>query len=489
MKKYIAIVMILCFSLISCGNNDVAVNNTEQEMTQSKAAVENTVSETSDEVQENEVEGDALEQLLGIDTSQLSEVMLKEANVIASNILAMEKENKEDEKEKLDGLYAELETLLYGDMSSDLEPWTLESYLMTDYSLLNQEQLDEVQVYLDKINALEQAYSEDKADEIEKLYIELEDLLSDFGLSMASMSYEDFVNKYPDAFTEAQKTELLKVADEITQLNESDPESEKLDELYETLEMLLTDAGFDPRDVISEIEMGSTIYAKYKVDGALVDIVDDADADTKKKYQHIVDQARKVISNDMTKYINYIIINTDGPDNVLGYMENENEELTKWRMVLDVKDAYDENGDYRSDYDETIVHEFAHLLTLNAGQMQDKSTGTYENQEGITKENSYLNLFYQKFWPEIYDDFEKIVDPYDQTGDSAYQFYEKYEDQFVSDYAATNPEEDFAETFRIFVFSDKPESSAIKDQKVRYLYEFDELVKLRDMIRTNLKIN
>lgn len=370
-----------------------------------------------------------------------------------------------------------------------LEPWTLASYLMSDYDLLSEEALNEVQGYLDRINELEQNYSEDNASDIEALYVELDDLLESYGLAVAVTSYEDFIENNKDAFTEEAVEELLKVTDDIQQLNESDPENESLDGLYESLENLLLEAGFDPKDVISEVEMGSTIYAKYDASGQLVNMSAAADERQIEKYEHIVLQAKKVISDEMIPFIRYIIINTDGVDNVLGYMENEDETLTTWRMVLDIKDAYDEEGQYRKDFDETIVHEFAHLLTLNKDQMQSESSGTYETQEGITKKDAYLNVFYQKFWTSIYDDFESMVDPMDETGESAYAFYEKYEDQFVSDYAATNPEEDFAETFRIFVFYDQPSGETIKDQKVQHMYESETLLILRNRIRKNLNLN
>jgi len=171
---------------------------------------------------------------------------------------------------------------------------------------------------------------------------------------------------------------------------------------------------------------------------------------------------------------------------VLAYVRQENDELTKWRIVLDINDAFDAKGDYINEYDETIVHEFAHLLTLNASQMQKNSSNTYENEEGILTEDAYLNQFYQKFWLDIQGDFDEIVDAYDP--DTVYDFYDKYEDHFVTDYAATNPEEDIAESFRLFVCFDKPQGDEIKDEKVKWFYQFEELVELRERIRENLQL-
>ena len=64
--------------------------------------------------------------------------------------------------------------------------------------------------------------------------------------------------------------------------------------------------------------------------------------------------------------------------------------------------------------------------------------------------------------------------------------YEKYKDQFVTDYAPTSPEEDIAESWSYFVLKPKPGSSTIANRKVLFFYEFPELVALRQQIAHNL---
>jgi hypothetical protein len=59
-------------------------------------------------------------------------------------------------------------------------------------------------------------------------------------------------------------------------------------------------------------------------------------------------------------------------------------------------------------------------------------------------------------------------------------------DQFVTDYAATNPAEDLAETFTIFVTEDRPTGDTIADQKVQLLWADADLVELRAQIRSAL---
>ena len=56
----------------------------------------------------------------------------------------------------------------------------------------------------------------------------------------------------------------------------------------------------------------------------------------------------------------------------------------------------------------------------------------------------------------------------------------------MTDYAATNPGEDIAESWTHFVINDKPSGDSIADQKVRFFYDYPELVELRDKIRARL---
>jgi hypothetical protein len=65
-------------------------------------------------------------------------------------------------------------------------------------------------------------------------------------------------------------------------------------------------------------------------------------------------------------------------------------------------------------------------------------------------------------------------------------FYEEHKDRFVTDYAASNPGEDLAETFTHFVIEDRPTGDSIADQKVQLLWADPDMVSLRDQIRANL---
>ena len=82
------------------------------------------------------------------------------------------------------------------------------------------------------------------------------------------------------------------------------------------------------------------------------------------------------------------------------------------------------------------------------------------------------------------DDLARINDTGDW--DAIDQFYADNADQFVTDYAATNPVEDLAETFTAFVLEERPTGTTIATQKVELLWGDPEMVALRDEIRANL---
>jgi hypothetical protein len=75
-----------------------------------------------------------------------------------------------------------------------------------------------------------------------------------------------------------------------------------------------------------------------------------------------------------------------------------------------------------------------------------------------------------------------------ETGDAdaAEAFYDRHRDDFVTDYATTNPGEDLAETFTVFVMQDRPSGSTIADRKVLFLWNDPAMTALRDQIRTHL---
>ncbi len=192
---------------------------------------------------------------------------------------------------------------------------------------------------------------------------------------------------------------------------------------------------------------------------------------------------------------------TDGYSNTLAAVDQTKQDLSLWMLEVDIADLEDKDALIF-----TMIHEYAHLLTLNASQvipdpdtvkdpynlelqrMKAATCNTYYTGTGCSQADSYIQAFYTRFWADINDEWVAIDELQYGTDDfvpyynGLYNFYLANQDQFVGDYAVTHPAEDIAESFTHFVFSPKPVGNSIKDQKIAFFYEYPELVQLRENI-------
>lgn len=127
----------------------------------------------------------------------------------------------------------------------------------------------------------------------------------------------------------------------------------------------------------------------------------------------------------------------------------------------------------------TLVHEYAHILTLGVDELDvDAASCELQLDEGCA-DGSILGAFEQEFWSGYTD----APDPANTDGDLAYEFYLAHEDDFVSDYAATNVVEDIAESFMTWVIEDDPSGTSVIAQKMAFFERYPQLVAERDRIR------
>jgi len=134
----------------------------------------------------------------------------------------------------------------------------------------------------------------------------------------------------------------------------------------------------------------------------------------------------------------------------------------------------------------TLIHEYAHVFSFDHDDFDRKAASceTLDLFEGCAAPDSYLYEFYDAFWTRYTDG----VDVENLDSDAAWKFYLANEDDFVSDYAATNLGEDFAESFMTFVLEDSFDGPSVAAQKLRFFTQYPELVELRDHIRTELGV-
>jgi hypothetical protein len=188
----------------------------------------------------------------------------------------------------------------------------------------------------------------------------------------------------------------------------------------------------------------------------------------------------------------YSVYEDSKSDTIASVVQDSNEN-TKWNMDVNKALFYDEAWKLTTkESTHTLIHEFAHVLSLGKSQVdylptnlafessidrfKEKCSSTFLS-EGCLKKQSYLQAFITDFWTKA-----GVI----ATEGKGQFIYEWQESEFVTDYAATNPAEDIAESFTYFILKPKPAGETMAEKKILFFYQYDELVKLRNLIRNRL---
>ena len=205
-----------------------------------------------------------------------------------------------------------------------------------------------------------------------------------------------------------------------------------------------------------------------------------------------------LIPEENRSLVTEFAILSDGRNNILAGVSPTYGNPREWTLKVDPVDAADLDSLHYS-----ILHEYGHLLTLNASQVppdeqvfyhpddsaiyQEAVNGCphYFTGEGCSNPGSYMNEFFNRFWNSSYTEWQ-MIQGQGTRQDLMFDFYSARADQFLTSYAATSPEEDIAESWAFFILSPKPEPISIAHQKILFFYEYPELVALRQEIRNRL---
>ena len=192
---------------------------------------------------------------------------------------------------------------------------------------------------------------------------------------------------------------------------------------------------------------------------------------------------------------------TDGQKNYIAAISQSDSSAFRWELYVDILDSMQ-----KTSLVYTLLHEQGHLLTLNQAQVTinlpiyrnryDKEI--YEREaarcpqyftgEGCSNPDSYINEFFNRFWKDFYAEWLAIDEDENEISRENLldNFYNIYQDQFLTEYAPTTPVEDIAESFTFFILSPKPELTTIASEKILFFYEYPELITLRRTILENI---
>lgn len=182
----------------------------------------------------------------------------------------------------------------------------------------------------------------------------------------------------------------------------------------------------------------------------------------------------------------------DAADPTLGFVSRLGKKEPSWMLAVNANAARPESVKWRREMSIVLLHEYAHILTLKTDQLDKKKRaatqctklGTYHAKGfACTKTDSYLNAFVQKFWTK--EEIAAALKANERAVTKEFYNEGKNEDNYVTWYAASGPEEDIAESFVDFVLRRKPVGTTEKEQKILFFYSYPELVKMRDQIRAN----
>ena len=187
---------------------------------------------------------------------------------------------------------------------------------------------------------------------------------------------------------------------------------------------------------------------------------------------------------EIGKSITQFEVYFDQADTTLAAVESLSDDNSQWLFSIN----YIAVAEFQ-DLVPTIIHEYAHILSLQDDQTLTESEEdsafeqcrTYLVEEGCLIEGSYLNEFYSQFWLD-----QDVYLPRDRTEPETIELVSQYPDDFVSDYAATSPAEDFAESFRVYILEPKPHDTSRKAHKVRFFDAFIELMQYRNDVQQTI---
>ncbi|WP_053957638.1 hypothetical protein [Inediibacterium massiliense] len=392
--------------------------------------------------------------------------------------------------------------------SEEYDPLTFEEYMEEDINLLNEKEKIQLKSLYDQV--IEKDKKED-FDESNKLWDEFCNELRKTKVPVIDRDLKDFIEAHKGEFTQKdyeninklyEKTE--KYEDYLDQLSEEETEEiekteERIDQIWDEIEKILTPMGYDLDEIMDHIYNENIFIALYNIKHNQIQYkpinkhkINELSSEDISNHKILWNEAKKIFPPE---YLNRIInfeINTDGRDGILAHVIEADDISKTWRLALDIKDSIYKNGTFKEGLHHTLVHELCHIITLNDTQLTDEfneDDPTYTTDEIILTKDSYLNQFYNEFWTNIYEEWQIANEPKENERgqDKALEaFYEKYKSQFVSEYATTSPEEDIADSFMEFVMNDQPKGNTIAEKKMLFFYNFEELVKIREKIRSRL---
>lgn len=165
---------------------------------------------------------------------------------------------------------------------------------------------------------------------------------------------------------------------------------------------------------------------------------------------------------------------------------NEGETVTVYtdnmpgnKLYVDYLDFLNEDGSCYTDeellYEISLIKsgsifEYRNMFDKNA--VEPEKPSSFEKKTWRLKKDGYLYKFAEKFYKDIYSE---SVDDRD--------LYVEYPGEFVNKSAAEDIQNDIKNSFAAFVVKDKPAGNSVAEEKIRFFYDYPELMHIRENLR------
>ncbi len=268
------------------------------------------------------------------------------------------------------------------------------------------------------------------------------------------------------------------------------------DRVYRNLDLYIHQ-DFEGRSDESQDQLHQThedqepeVIARYTISRALdLELIENHEPDESERFKAIWQHITELLPHsEYLSSLNEFQIASDGIGETLAFVAQDETDQAQWLIAFDSDDFTTADD---PEFVHTVIHEFSHLIFLHTRQLNaqpENQCQTLFIDEGCSEEHSFLFHFYQRFWTSVIDEHRQAEQALqDGDEDSALiKFYQKETSRFVSEYAATDPIEDIAESFTYFVLTQRPTGHSIAEQKILFFYQYKNLLTIRHHIRAVL---
>ena len=205
---------------------------------------------------------------------------------------------------------------------------------------------------------------------------------------------------------------------------------------------------------------------------------------TNSVHREYFEEVFNIFPDEYDGYVKKVLIFDYADSDYEAFVETIAPRHETWVYAVN-KDVLDDVGTVTNF--ELVTHELAHIISYEQidGVLRPTTTRCHEyfRRRGCLSNDMYLNVFVDEFWNS--SDLDRALEfmDYGDSSDEVLEYYEDNKDDYVSDYAAFNPEEDFAESFMYYLMDYDTKSRSEAEAKVNFFNTYPKLRRVKSDVR------